>query len=85
MEEVETSCLPTLASLRGVRAGAVWAVLASRHDRRFVKPEDKEVAKRRCVSVGLEPFESLARLDRERGARRYWYPGLRNGEETVAE
>jgi uridine phosphorylase len=83
--EMETSCLLTLASLRGVRAGAVCAVQASRHERRFISPENKEIAEHRRVSVGLEAFDILARLDRERGAKRYWYPGLRNGEETAGE
>lgn len=76
--EMETSCLLTLASLRGFRAGAVCAVLASRHDERFISPEDKETAERRCIRVGLQAFENLARLDRERGVKRHWHPGLRN-------
>jgi uridine phosphorylase len=77
--EMETSCLLTLASLRGFRAGAVCAVLASRHDQRFISPEYKEIAERHCMRVGLQAFQNLARLDRERGAKRYWHPGLRSG------
>ena len=77
--EMETSCLLTLASLRGFRAGAVCAVLASRHDQCFISPEDKEVAERHCIRVGLKAFQNLARLDRERGAKRHWHPGLQSG------
>jgi uridine phosphorylase len=82
--EMETSCLLTLASLRGFRAGAVCAVLASRHDRRFISPEEKELAERRCVGVGLHAFENLARLDRERGVQRHWHPGLRDAAVPAA-
>jgi len=75
--EMETSCLLTLASLRGLRAGAVCAVLATRRDQRFIAPQEKETAERNCVLVGLKAFEVLARLDRERGDKDYWFPGLR--------
>jgi uridine phosphorylase len=77
--EMETSCLLTLASLRGFRAGAVCAVLANRQDQQFVAPEDKEAAERNCIRVGLQAFQVLARLDRERGNKRYWYPGVYQG------
>jgi uridine phosphorylase len=76
--EMETSCLLTLASLRGFRAGAVCAVLASRHDQSFISPEYKEIAERHCIRVGLQAFKNLARLDRQRGAKRYWHPGMQN-------
>jgi uridine phosphorylase len=74
--EMETSCLLTLASLRGFRAGAVCAVLADRQAQAFVTPEDKEAAERDCIRVGLQAFKNLQRLDRERGEKRYWHPGL---------
>ena len=74
--EMETSCLLTLASLRGFRAGAVCAVLASRQDQRFIAPPDKETAERNCILVGLQAFRNLARLDRERGDKPHWHPGL---------
>jgi uridine phosphorylase len=74
--EMETSCLLTLASLRGLRAGAVCAVLANRQDQHFIAPEDKEVSERNCIRVGLRAFQHLARLDRERGSTRHWHPGL---------
>jgi uridine phosphorylase len=74
--EMETSCLLTLASLKGFRAGTVCAVLATRQDQQFISPEDKETAERDCIQVGLQAFQNLARMDRERGDRRHWYPGI---------
>ena len=76
--EMETSCLLTLASLRGFRAGAVCTVLANRQDRLFISTEDKEIAERNCIRVGLQAFQNLARLDRERDHKHYWHPGLRS-------
>jgi uridine phosphorylase len=80
--EMETSCLLTLASLRGFRAGAVCAVLANRRDQVFVTPEDKETAERNCILVGLEAMQNLARLDLERGDKRHWHPGLHKPAEV---
>ncbi len=74
--EMEASCLFTLASLRGFRAGAVCAVLADRHARVFVSDEEKEEAEQRCVMTGLRAFHHLAALDQARGDRAYWHPGL---------
>jgi uridine phosphorylase len=74
--EMETSCLLTLASLRGFRAGAVCAVLANRQEQKFIGPQDKEAAERDCIRVGLQAFQNLARLDLERGSKRHWHPGL---------
>ncbi len=74
--EMEASCLFTLASLRGFRAGAVCAVLANRHAKAFVSDEEKENAEQRCVTTGLLAFHHLAALDRARGDRAYWHPGL---------
>jgi len=74
--DMETSCLLTLASLRGFRAGAVCAVFANRQRQVFIAPEDQEAAEGRCVMTGLRAFHHLVELDRQRGTRRYWHPGL---------
>ena len=74
--EMEASCLFTLASLRGFRAGAVCAVLADRHARVFVSEDDREKAELRCVTTGLRAFHHLAALDQARGDRACWHPGL---------
>lgn len=75
--EMETSCLLTLASLRGFRAGAICAVLANRQEQQFISTNDKETAERNCILVGLQAFQNLARLDQERGNMGHWHPGLR--------
>ncbi len=42
----------------------------------FVSDEEKENAEQRCVTAGLCAFHHLAALDRARGDRAYWHPGL---------
>lgn len=74
--EMEVSCLLTLASLRGCRAGAVCVAFASRPRDVFIDPADKAAAERRCVEVGLEALHNLAALDRSRGSQPHWHPGL---------
>ncbi len=75
--EMEASCLLTLASLRGFRAGVVCTVLADRQAKVFVSDDEKESAELRCISTGLEAFHHLAALDGVRGDRAHWHPGLR--------
>ena len=74
--EMETSTLLTLASLRGVRAGAVCAVYANRVHDTFIPHEDKQAAERRCVEVGLRGLDKLATLAEARGERSCWHPGV---------
>jgi len=74
--EMETSCLLTLASLRGFRAGAVCAVYAARHHGTFVNPEEKHAAEGRCIAVGLRALHLAAALEAARGDRPLWHPGL---------
>ena len=76
--EMETSCLFSLAGLKGFRAGAACAVYANRHHDEFIKQERKVEAERRCIETGLAAFHRLAALDRERGDRPRWHPGLRS-------
>lgn len=74
--EMETSTLLTLATLRGVVAGAVCAVYATRHDNTFITPEQKDAAELACVTCGLEALHTLHAMDSARGARPTWHPGL---------
>jgi uridine phosphorylase len=74
--EMETSCLLTLASLRGFRAGAVCAVYASRHQDAFISHEDQNAAELYCIMTGLHAFHYLAALDQQRGDKPHWHPGL---------
>ena len=74
--EMEASTLLTLATLRGFRAGAVCAVYATRVDNRFIDPETKDRAELACVQAGLRALHLVAAMERRRGERALWYPGL---------
>lgn len=72
--EMETSALFVLASLRGVRAGAVCAVYANRHENRFIDTDSKDRAEARCIGAGLRAVVTLAAMDRARGEAARWRP-----------
>ena len=74
--EMETSCLLTLASLRGFIAGAVCAVYATRADDVFITPAQKDMAEKACVAAGLGALHVLSAMEQARGARPVWHPGL---------
>ncbi|MDQ7780282.1 MAG: nucleoside phosphorylase, partial [Planctomycetota bacterium] len=76
--EMETSALLTLASLAGVRAGAICAVYAERRHNRFITSDVKDKAEMKCVLCGLGALEVLARMDRAKSAARsrWWRPSL---------
>lgn len=74
--EMETSCLLTLAALRGFPAGAVCAVYATRTDNVFITPAQKDAAELACVSTGLRALHLLDAMERARGERPVWHPGL---------
>jgi uridine phosphorylase len=78
--EMETSCLLTLASLRGFRAGAVCAAYANRPRNTFIDEAARDRAELDCTRTGLRALHLIARMDRERGARRHWHPGLVRGK-----
>jgi uridine phosphorylase len=73
--EMEASCLFSLAGLAGWRAGAICAVYANRHEDELIRQERKAEAEASCIDTALEAFHVLARLDAERGERRWWHPG----------
>lgn len=77
--EMETSCLFTLASLRGFRAGAVCAVYASRPRNAFIGDTERDRAELDCTNTGLRALHLLESMDEERGDRSFWHPGLRKG------
>ena len=74
--EMEASCLFSLASLAGWRAGAICAVYANRHHDELLRQERKEEAEAACIETALEAFHVLARLDEQRGSERWWHAGL---------
>lgn len=76
--EMETSTLFTLATLRGVRAGAVCAAYANRHANVFIDTATKDAAEARCIEAGLAAVRVLRGMDeaRTRARARRWYPSL---------
>jgi len=72
--EMEASLLFTLARLRGLRAGAVCAIYASRTADQFVDTDAKDAAEAACIQVGLAAFETLWRMDAARGQEPAWRP-----------
>ncbi|MEK7466152.1 MAG: nucleoside phosphorylase [Planctomycetota bacterium] len=74
--EMEASALFTLATLRGLRAGCACAVFASRPANRFIDEKNKHRAEDDVIAVGLHAIEVLVAMDRARGKRPRWLPGL---------
>jgi uridine phosphorylase len=75
--EMETSCLLTLSTLAGLRAGAVCAIYANRHKNEFIDTKTKDLAEKRCLETGLLAFEILAKIDKAKGNQPYWVPSMR--------
>lgn len=74
--EMETSCLLTLATLAGHRAGAVCAIYANRHKNEFIDSKTKDLAEKRCLETGLAAFEILAKIDKAKKAEKFWLPSM---------
>jgi uridine phosphorylase len=75
--EMETATLLTLASLRGVRAGAVCAVFGNRSKDAFLPEAGRKKAESLCIDVALEAFRALRLMDaeRKRSGTPLWVPG----------
>lgn len=74
--EMEMSCLFTLATLRGLRAGGVCAIYANRHKNEFIDSDTKDLAEKRCLETGLAAIEILAKIDKAKGNSPYWTPSM---------
>lgn len=74
--EMETSCLLTLSTLAGFRAGAVCAIYANRHKNEFIDTKTKDLAEKRCLETGLRAFEILAKIDKAKKNEKYWLPSM---------
>lgn len=74
--EMEASTLLTLSTLRGLRAGVVSTVFASRYHNRFISLDQKLEAEDRCIRTGLRAVVNLDRMDKEKGDRPLWHPGI---------
>ncbi len=72
--EMEISALFTLASVAGLRAGAVCAVYAQRPKKLFIKGAAKEKAEARAIDAALAAVDVLGAMDKSRKGR-YWVPG----------
>lgn len=72
--EMEASCLFTLATLAGLRAGAVCAIYANRCKNKFIDTETRDLAEKRCIETGLDALVILAKMDKEKGKSKYWTP-----------
>ena len=75
--EMETSCLLTLAALRGFRAGSVCATFGSRHHDTVLDEAGRARAEANVIGVGLTALHHLADMERSTGARPHWHPGLK--------
>jgi len=74
--EMEASCLLTLATLRGFRAGCVCAVFANRPRNQFIDEPGKLTAEVRLIDVGLDALHHLARMQKMRRGRAHFHDGL---------
>lgn len=74
--EMEASCLFTLSTLAGFRAGAVCAVVANRHANTFIESSEMEKAILDCCKSGLRAVEILSRMDATKKDAPCWLPGM---------
>ena len=74
--EMEASCLLTLASLRGLRAGCVCAIFASRPRNQFISEQSKVEAEARLIDVGLDALHHLCRMTQASAGHPHWHDGL---------
>ena len=81
--EMEASCLLTLASLGGFRAGVVCAAYANRDADSFLDDSGRAAAERRCLDVGLRALDLVEDMDAQRGARPHWHPGMAPAEDPA--
>ena len=72
--EMESSTLFTLASLRGIRAGTICTVFASRPRNTFIAPDQKDRQELKAIRTTLGAFEILNKMDEEKKGARYWLP-----------
>jgi uridine phosphorylase len=68
--EMEASTLFVLASLKGLRAGAVCAAFANRPLNRFVAEKDKAALEERAIDVGLVALDILGEMGAKAGPGR---------------
>ena len=73
--EMEAATIFTLANLYGLRAGAVFTVVADRNKNKFIYSGVDD-----SIIIANEAVKILAGWDKLKGERKYFYPGLLNQE-----
>ena len=76
--EMESSALLTVSGLYGVRAGAIFAVVAKRTDDTF-----QVTGVEKAISVTNRAAVILAQMDQEKqqSGSQFWHPGLRSAKD----
>lgn len=74
--EMETSCLFTLATLSGARAGCVCGAVADRTGNAFADSAQKDRLEQTTIEVGLAAAVRLAQMDARRGSASRWLPSM---------
>ena len=69
--EMEAATIFTLSNLYGLRAGAVFVVVADRNKNKFVYSGIED-----SIIIANEAVKILAGWDKLKGERKYFYPGL---------
>ena len=72
--EMETATLFVLASLRGIRAGAVCAVYGNRPKNAFADEKKRNTAEKSCIEASLGAFEILQKMDAQKKDLPLWLP-----------
>lgn len=75
--EMEASCLFTLSTIAGFRAGAVCTVVANRHANTFIDSVEMEKAILDCCKTGLQAVEILAKMDVAKKDQPHWLPSMK--------
>lgn len=74
--EMEASCLFTLSTYAGFRAGAVCTVVANRHANTFIASTEMDKAILNCCKTGLKAVELLAKMDALKKNGAHWLPTM---------
>lgn len=74
--EMEASCLFTLSSVSGARAGCVCGAVASRTENRFVDESEKSDVERRTIEIGLHAVTLVAQMDQRKDDAQCWLPSM---------
>lgn len=74
--EMEASCLFTLSTLAGHRAGAICMVVGNRSKNKFIDTDEMNKAERECLEVAFEAIKILSKMDKAKKDGKYWIPSM---------